>query len=129
MDFKVVRELIDAGNKVCIPVKGSSMTPFLKDQKDYVYAEKPLFPLKKGDIAFFEDRLGRAVMHRVCKITKDGYYFCGDAMNSTEGPIMESAVFASVTAVIRGGKKQSLGSFVPKLFALRARIKKFNFGV
>ena len=127
-NFKVIKELLKAGNEICMPVKGSSMAPFLKNKKDYVYATKPTFPLKTGDIAFFEDRFGRSVMHRVCKKTEAGYYFCGDAMNSTEGPIQESAVFAKVTGVVRDGKRHSIDGMSSKLFAVRARVKKLNYG-
>lgn len=128
IDFQVIKTLLGAGNEICMPVKGTSMAPFLQHKKDYVLAQKPTFPLKKGDIAFFEDRFGRTVMHRVCKKTEDGYYFCGDARNTTEGPIRETDIFAEVTGVICDGKQYSVKSLFARLFALRARTKKRNYG-
>ena len=123
IDFHILKELIESGNEICIPVKGSSMTPFLKNEKDYVYAKKPVLPLKKGDIAFFENNLGRVIMHRICKITESGYYFCGDAMNTPEGPVSEAQIFAVVTKVNRNGKEIAKNSPVAMFFKLRANLK------
>ena len=64
IDFHILKELIAAGNEICIPVKGTSMMPFLENERDSVYAKKPVFPLKKGDIAFFENDFGRFIVIR-----------------------------------------------------------------
>lgn len=127
INFQIIKTLVNSGNEICMRVNGSSMSPFLHNRDDYVLVSEPIFPLKKGDIAFFEDKFGRTVMHRVCKKTSDGYYFCGDAMNTMEGPVLESSVFAEVVGVIRGGKEHSVKSIYAKLFAVRARVKKIKY--
>ena len=124
IDFHILKELIAAGNEICIPVKGTSMMPFLENERDSVYAKKPVFPLKKGDIAFFENGFGRVIMHRIYRITPDGYYFCGDAMNTPEGPVREVQIFAVVSKFIRNGKELSVNSPVALLFKFRANLKK-----
>ena len=124
IDFHILKELIAAGNEICIPVKGTSMMPFLENERDSVYAKKPVFPLKKGDIAFFENDFGRVIMHRIHRITPDGYYFCGDAMNTPEGPVSEAQIFAVVSKFIRNGKELSTNSSVALFFKFRANLKK-----
>ena len=101
--------LLREGLTVPLTVSGGSMEPFLAGRRDTVYIMPPSFPLKKGDIAFFERYSGKIVMHRVCKVTKDGYYFVGDAQTRLEGPIPEKAVFGCVRSVTRKEKTVSGG--------------------
>lgn len=110
--------LLDEGASVPLTVSGGSMAPFLGDRRDTVILTKPSFPLKKGDIAFFRRENGKAVMHRVKKVTSDGYYFLGDAQTEVEGPISKDRIFASVNTVIRKGKVLKNGDLLFDLFGI-----------
>lgn len=101
---KEIIPLIKEGCTVPFTVSGGSMEPFLAGCRDSVYITAPILPLKKGDIAFFERESGKIVMHRVCKVTENGYYFIGDAQTISEGPIPDSAVIGKVNSVTRKGK-------------------------
>ncbi|MBE6562680.1 MAG: hypothetical protein E7660_02990 [Ruminococcaceae bacterium] len=96
--------LIDEGLTVPLKVSGSSMEPFLVDGRDTVFISKPKFPLKVGDIAFFERENGRIVMHRIKRIKKGDYYFIGDAEKVIEGPVSAEKIFGVVRSVNRKGK-------------------------
>ena len=74
-------------------------------------------------MTFFENGWGRVIMHRLCRITEDGYYFCGDVMNTPEGPVSEAQIFAVVTKVIRNGKELSENSPAALFFKFRANLK------
>lgn len=100
----VMRELVEGGKSVSITVAGSSMSPFLIHGRDRVFFEKPDRPLKRGDIAFYQRRNGRYVMHRIYKIKKDGYYMVGDAQTAIEGPLQREQIFARITRCERNGK-------------------------
>ncbi len=111
-DFKIkVIPLINEGLTVPLTVSGSSMTPYIVGKRDTVMISKPVFPLKKGDIAFFERLDGQIVMHRICKIKGGKYYFVGDAQVEIEGPVEEAQIFGVVNKIIRKGKPEQKGKF------------------
>ena len=110
--FKLkVIPLIEEGLTVPLTVSGGSMNPYIVPERDTVMISKPSFPLKKGDIAFFERMGGQIIMHRICKVKKDGYYFVGDAQTEIEGPIVKEQIFGKVNKIIRKGKPEQKGGF------------------
>lgn len=79
---KYISELIDMtreGIEVDLPVSDNSMSPFLRDNRDSVYLKKPSEELKRGDMVLFRRSNGKYIMHRISKITENGYYTVGDA--------------------------------------------------
>ncbi len=111
-DFKSqIIPLIEEGLTVPLTVSGSSMEPFLVHGRDTIFISKPKFPLKVGDMAFFVRENGRIVMHRVCKIKKEGYFFIGDAQKDVEGPISEERIFGVINSVKRKGKMAGRKNF------------------
>lgn len=82
--FESVLSLLLDGQSVTIPVKGWSMGPFLRSEKDNVTiapVESLGRDLKKGDIVLFiHHRLNGDiyVMHRIISINDDMYTLRGD---------------------------------------------------
>ena len=117
-DFKTkVIPLITEGLTVPLVVTGSSMTPYIVPGRDTVYISKPSFPLKKGDLAFFERLDGRVVMHRIYKAKNNSYWFVGDAQTEIEGPVCEKQIFGQINMIYRKGKAES--RFSPIRFFFR----------
>lgn len=100
----VLRELTEQGQEVSMIVAGGSMLPFLAHDRDMILFQKPDRQLRCGDMVFYQRPNGRFVMHRICRITADGYYMIGDAQTLIEGPLPEQCIFAYVTQVRRKGK-------------------------
>ena len=100
----ILKELAEEGREVSLKVAGGSMLPFLVHDRDRICFEEPKRKLKKGDMVFYQRANGRYIMHRIYKITKDGYYMVGDAQKEIEGPLPESCIFALITKVRRKGK-------------------------
>lgn len=108
----VLRELTEQGKNVSMLIAGSSMSPFLAHQRDFIYFEKPKRKLKKGDMVFYQRQSGQFVMHRICKVNKDGtYHIVGDAQTLIEKDIRRDQIFALITAVKRKGKLIGPGNF------------------
>lgn len=107
----VLRSLIEKGKEVCMTISGSSMSPFLIHHRDSVSLSKPNRQLRKGDVAFFQRIDGAFVLHRICKVRPEGYYFIGDAQTVVEGPILREQIFAIVTKAKRKGRWIVPGSF------------------
>lgn len=107
----VLRELVEEGREVSLLVSGSSMSPFLAHQRDYIYFKKPDRELRKGDMVFYQRRTGQYVMHRIWKVKNDQYYLVGDAQQEIEGPLDRDQIFALITKVQRKGKWIEPGDF------------------
>lgn len=107
----VLRELTEQGKEVGMLVSGSSMTPFLIHARDHVCFKKPDRKLRVGDIVFYQRQSGQFVMHRICKVKRDGYYIVGDAQTQIEGPVLRDQIFALITKVERKGKWLKSGDF------------------
>lgn len=107
----VLRELVEEGNEVSLLISGSSMSPFLIHERDYIYFKKPERELKKGDMVFYQRTNGQFVMHRIWKVKPEGYYILGDAQIEIEGPILRHQIFALIVQVKRKGKMIKPGDF------------------
>lgn len=112
-----LRELVEAGREVSMPVVGSSMAPFLIHGRDLFFFRKPDRDLRVGDMVFFCRDSGQYVMHRIIRIQEEGYFLVGDAQREIEGPIRREQIFGLVTRVKRKGKMIQPGDFWWEFFA------------
>lgn len=109
--------LIEEGLTVPLMISGGSMEPFLAHKRDTIFIERPVFPLKRGDMAFFHRGNGQIVMHRVYKVRDGSYYFIGDGQRDIEGPVSEENIFGAVKVVERKGKRVDRRNFIFWFFA------------
>lgn len=107
----VLKELVEEGREVSMLIAGSSMSPFLGHQRDYIYFKKPDRELRKGDMVFYQRLSGQYIMHRLYKVDGDKYYMVGDAQQEIEGPLRREQIFALITQVKRKGKIVKPGDF------------------
>lgn len=113
----VLKDILSQGRSVHFIVTGSSMSPFLSHERDSVIISPPGKTLKTGDIVFYQRDSGQYVMHRICKIKKDGLYLIGDGQTENEGPIRRDQVFGQIRTVFRNGKKITEGDLVWNFFS------------
>ena len=113
-----IKEIIGAGGNVKLTVTGQSMVPTLIEHRDSVILTKP-DKLKKSDIVLYQRTNGEYVLHRIVKVTKDGFGMCGDNQMKVEYPVLPDQVIAEVSAIVRKGEmisknnpKYMLGSFI-----------------
>lgn len=100
-------ELVNEGREVVLNITGSSMSPFLIHQRDAVMLGKIVTPPQRGDIVLFQREDGSYVVHRVRKVSDEGYFMIGDGQSETEGPVPRERLRAIVTKVRR--KAQWIG--------------------
>ena len=107
----ILQDIIKTGKDVSLLVSGSSMSPFLIHHRDTIIISKPMQPLKRGDMVFYQRLTGQYVMHRIHHIDKNGnLYIIGDAQTEIEGPVSPNQVFGIIHKVIRKGKKLQKGN-------------------
>ena len=101
--FSRVVQLLSEGRQVTIPVKGYSMLPFIRGERDLVVLEKP-GTLKVGDMVLFRSG-GRYVLHRIVEIGGEGLRIQGDGVLRGEERCTPDAVAGKVIRILRGGRR------------------------
>lgn len=95
---------------------GRSMRPFLRSGEDMIRVEaRGEQRLKAGDVALYRRKSGKYVLHRVIRVRKDDYIFCGDNCWDLEPGIRDEQILGVLTAVIRNGKPHPVDSFGHRL--------------
>lgn len=107
----MLRELTESGKEVSMLIAGNSMSPFLIHERDSICFKRPDRTLRRGDMVFYQRTSGQYVMHRIYKVSAEGYYIVGDAQQDIEGPVKREQIFALITRVRRKGKWIAPGDF------------------
>ena len=98
--FPVIQELLKDGKTVRLPVTGTSMHPFLMEDRDSVELSTSLFSeVKSGNIVLILRKNGQYILHRVITKTDNCFYIVGDAQQEIEGPLYPNQLIAVVTSV------------------------------
>lgn len=113
----IIIEQIDKDGSVKFTPRGVSMLPVIRNNQDTVTLEKPVFPLKKYDVAFYVRDNGKYVLHRVIAVKKDSYTMRGDNQFRSESGIREDQIIAVATCFEKDGKTIYFRSRKHKLFA------------
>lgn len=112
----LVRERTAAGQSIrYLPFRGTSMLPMLRQGKDQVELSPLPEKLKKYDLPVYQYPSGKYVMHRVVKVTQDGYICNGDNLLKME-QIPHEWMIALVTAFTRNGKRVEVTSLGYRLY-------------
>lgn len=103
-----VQELINNKQPVKIRVKGNSMFPFLRHERDVVTLKYPLpEELTPGSIVMFH-YMGRQILHRIVRKKDNLYYIRGD---NNRNNVFEYATYEDIVGVVttlqRNGKSIS----------------------
>ena len=89
-----------------IPITGTSMNPLLYQNRDYVKIQKPVLPLKIGDIPLYRRKDGAFVLHRVVGIKDNGeYVMCGDNQFILEFGITDKNIIGVAKTLIINGEE------------------------
>ncbi len=102
--YKKIAPLLKEGKYLEIHPTGTSMYPLLAG--DDVVLLKPLSAgetVKTNQILLYKRDGGLLVLHRLCRVREDGFYFVGDNQTEVEGPLKREALLAVVTDIRRHG--------------------------
>ena len=102
--WPIMEEKILSGGKVKFHPKGTSMLPLLRQGIDSVELTKAPETLKKYDIPLYKRENGQFVLHRVVKVTKNGYVMCGDNQYVREKYIQNDQILAITSGIYKGNK-------------------------
>lgn len=126
--FGEVTSLLREGRTVTIPVKGSSMAPFIIEGRDSVVLEgiedctpegQERKEAKIGDIVLFKAE-GKYYLHRILRIENNVAEIQGDGILRSKERCATERIFGRVVAVLKNGKKQVNVNSLP--YRLKIRI-------
>ncbi len=87
---------------------GDSMMPLIKQGRDVLIIERPVAPLRRGDIPLYKRDSGQYVLHRIISARRGKYRICGDNRISVERGIEDRHIIGILTGLIRDGKELSV---------------------
>ena len=115
-----VTRFLEEGRSVIIMTKGSSMSPFIRGERDSVELEKRP-EVAVGDIALCQLSPGHYVLHRVNALKGDKVRLKGDGnLDATESCTLGD-VCGTVTAILKGPKGRRIDC-TTKCFKRRSRM-------
>lgn len=104
--FPIIEELLAMDRQAIFTVKGRSMLPFIGDNRDQVVLDKKDFSnLKKGDIILFKNKNNYYILHRIYKVSQEGYITIGDGNLYFDGWVQSDRIIGVVTKIIRKDKE------------------------
>ena len=113
--YPVIKEKLQNGGTVQIPITGTSMNPLLywgRDSVELVKCENP----QKYDIIFYRRDNGQFVLHRIVGKNDKGFILCGDNQVKKEYGITENHIIAVVKSITRKGKTFTVDKVSYKLY-------------
>ena len=101
--YPIIKEQLENGGKVTIPITGTSMLPLLVQGRDSVVIEQSS-EININDIIFYRRDNGAFVLHRIIGTDENGYVLCGDNQWVKEYGIKDHNIIGVVTEIHRDGK-------------------------
>ena len=102
--FGDVVRLLGEGRTVTIPVKGYSMLPLIRGEKDLVVLERAVEP-SVGDIVLFH-HCGRYILHRIIAFDGQVAVIRGDGVQKATERCGKEHIYGKVTAILRCGTRR-----------------------
>ena len=104
-----IEQLLKDGSAIQLKPHGYSMYPLFHPGRDEAIIEAyPIDQLRRGDVILYRRDQGILVLHRICRITSDGFYLVGDNQTEIEGPLRPDQIRGKMTGIVRGGKSFSV---------------------
>lgn len=109
--FPIIEKLLACNKQAIFTISGYSMLPFMGSQRDQVLLGKREFEsLKKGEIILFQLDCDKYILHRIYKVTDEGYLTMGDGTLVYDGVIRPDQVIGVVEKIYRKNKEIDCGS-------------------
>lgn len=105
--YDVILLQLQNGGKANLVVTGVSMKPMLTEGRDTVILMPITADPVAGDIVLYRRDNGKFVLHRIIRITPEGYLISGDNQYKLE-EVSRQQMLAVVSAFVRKGRSHTL---------------------
>ena len=98
-------EALKISSEISVLTSGISMEPMLREHRDIAIVERVNRKLKKNDVPLYR-RAGcdKLVLHRIIKLTDNGYVIRGDNLYKNEYDVTDENIVGVLKAFYRNGK-------------------------
>ncbi|MDD4164246.1 MAG: S24/S26 family peptidase [Eubacteriales bacterium] len=115
--YPLIDRQLKSGGSMSFTVKGTSMKPTLTGGVDTVKIIKPAHRMQKYDIAFYRRDDCRFVLHRIIKVTRNGYICRGDNQTLKERCVTDDNVIGLVSEYTHKSRRIKTDSARHRLYA------------
>ncbi len=98
-----IEEIIERDGQVLEMTYGVSMQPMLRQGQNPIIISKVVSAPKKRDVILFKDSTGKYILHRIIRVTADGFVTRGDNLFVTE-KVQSAEVVGVLTGYYKGEK-------------------------
>lgn len=104
-NLKNAAEALSESEEISVLTAGISMRPMLREHKDIAVIKRKNGRLKKNDVPLYS-RAGsqKFILHRILKVTPNGYVIRGDNLFKKEYDIKDENIVGVLRAFYRGGR-------------------------
>jgi len=99
-----IESALETEGEIVTSTMGWSMYPMLRHSRDMVVIETVNRKLKKHDVPVYRLKSGKIVMHRILKITDNGYIIRGDNLLQKELNVTDDMIIGVLKSFYRNGK-------------------------
>lgn len=100
-----IEELLKTQPEAVTRTSGGSMRPLFRQHRDLVVIERVNRPLRKNDVPLYHKKgYQQLVLHRIIKVTDNGYVIRGDNLLDKETDITDADIVGVLKAFWRKGK-------------------------
>lgn len=103
-EYQNIEQALNEKGEIIASTSGISMYPMLRHRRDMVVIEKASGKLKKYDVPLYRLSSGKLVLHRILKVTDNGYIIRGDNLFHKETNITDDNIIGVLKAFYRNGK-------------------------
>ena len=119
-EFTSIRECLEKTGKYTGLTMGTSMRPMIHQQRDNIIIVKNTERLKKYDVAVYQLKTGKYVMHRVVEVHPDHYIIVGDNLKMREY-VTDDMIYGRLIGYYKKGKRY-IDCDNNKLYRLYSRV-------
>ena len=99
-----IEKALERDGEIVVSTAGLSMYPMLRNKQDVVVIKKAEGRLKKHDVPLYRTDSGKLLLHRIIKVTDNGYLIRGDNLLNTETDVTDNNIIGVLKCFYRGGK-------------------------
>ena len=119
-----LEQLLREENIIRIKPHGYSMYPlFIPERDEALIQQTDYTDCHRNDVVLYRRDQGILVLHRICRITSDGFYM--------EGPLRQDQIIGKLIAVNRNSREFTVGNpfykFVSSLWLFMLPVRPFCF--
>lgn len=113
---QTVEQILLSEGKYVSTTVGVSMRPLFRNRKDTVVIRPISQPLSKYDVPLYR-RADKLILHRIVKVTDNGYVICGDNCENKEYDITDENIIGVMTEFYRNDKHYSVANKGYRLYS------------